>query len=280
MAAVALHSSRRRSGSWLAALSWVTVAATAIACGGEPLVDEGGVRVADAGLHANATNACGGSGNLVWHGEVSSARPGDACGPCSDGAILCASPNVIACVGASPAKACADAGELEPDAIAMHDGASPDDAPADAASEASDANADDASGSSDALSDGQAIADGPNETSTGDAAPDASVDANGSSSDAIDDGADSALASDGGTESDASGAAMDGGCGTMTDASDTVDADLDGSLMASDAGEGGTVADGDDSDGGADGASHEDATIHDDAGDASDSDGETDAPWS
>jgi hypothetical protein len=44
--------------------------------------------------------------------------PGDACGPCGDGVYLCASPRLIACVGASPARTC-----LAPDASVADAGA-------------------------------------------------------------------------------------------------------------------------------------------------------------
>jgi hypothetical protein len=56
---------------------------------------------------ADEPNACGGSALLSFDGGA--AAPGDPCGPCRDGALVCASPNLLACVGALPASVCADA---------------------------------------------------------------------------------------------------------------------------------------------------------------------------
>ncbi|MBA2664004.1 MAG: Ig-like domain-containing protein [Bradymonadaceae bacterium] len=46
-----------------------------------------------------ATNACGGQSTL-------DALPGDACGSCGDGRVVCASPEAVACIGARAQNAC------------------------------------------------------------------------------------------------------------------------------------------------------------------------------
>lgn len=58
------------------------------------------------GGNGAAPNACGGSGPLTYRG--SPAAPADPCGPCLDGALVCASANVLACVGALSSSVCAN----------------------------------------------------------------------------------------------------------------------------------------------------------------------------
>ena len=55
-------------------------------------------------------NVCGGMAALVYQGGA--AAPADPCGPCGDGVLVCASPNLVACAGALPASVCADAAVL------------------------------------------------------------------------------------------------------------------------------------------------------------------------
>ncbi len=50
------------------------------------------------------TNACGGEEELTLDGEQ--IEPGEECGPCSDGVAICASPNSLACSGASETNPC------------------------------------------------------------------------------------------------------------------------------------------------------------------------------
>jgi hypothetical protein len=52
----------------------------------------------------SATNACGGHVALRFDGGV--ARPGDACGDCTDGALVCDGLNRLRCEGASTPNAC------------------------------------------------------------------------------------------------------------------------------------------------------------------------------
>lgn len=65
---------------------------------------------------AGAPNACGGDGSLRY--QDAALAPTAPCGPCGDGVIVCASPNALVCVGASPASACADASEAGRDGSA------------------------------------------------------------------------------------------------------------------------------------------------------------------
>jgi hypothetical protein len=50
-------------------------------------------------------NSCGGHHTLRFDGEV--AAPGETCGPCYDGTLVCESPNTLDCSGESDADACA-----------------------------------------------------------------------------------------------------------------------------------------------------------------------------
>ena len=54
------------------------------------------------------TNLCGGRAALTLDGMP--ATPGQPCGPCRNGMTICASPEVVACLGAGPTTACRDAG--------------------------------------------------------------------------------------------------------------------------------------------------------------------------
>src|SRR5258708_26166710 len=55
---------------------------------------------------ASGANACGGHGALVFQGR--DAQPGDPCGACHDGLLICVSPMQLGCVGAKPASDCPD----------------------------------------------------------------------------------------------------------------------------------------------------------------------------
>ena len=82
----------------------------ALACGGTENANSPATNAdaaAEAGPEAAGSNACGGDQALTFGGKPAS--PADPCGPCRDGALVCADPNLLACVGALPASACADA---------------------------------------------------------------------------------------------------------------------------------------------------------------------------
>ena len=83
--------------------------AVVVACGGNAGIDRGAIPAPDAGATSEGAspNACGGTVPLVFDGR--GAAPGDPCGPCRDGALVCASPSLLACVGALPSSVCADA---------------------------------------------------------------------------------------------------------------------------------------------------------------------------
>ncbi|MFU8802854.1 MAG: GLUG motif-containing protein [Bradymonadaceae bacterium] len=67
--------------------------------------DGGGDAGADIGLDVTpGTNPCGGSGPLFYHGHVSS--PGDTCGPCTNGSLVCNGPDALTCEGATEPNAC------------------------------------------------------------------------------------------------------------------------------------------------------------------------------
>jgi hypothetical protein len=171
----------------------------------------------DATAEAPMANACGGVDALVYQGRA--AAPADPCGPCLDGVLVCATPDLLACAGSRPASTCPEASSptIQFDANA----------------------ADDSAGDStvgDAGSDGDATSAG-----TGDAAadagadPGAQADADAASVVAVD--ADASLgideaATDSGNAGDATltdGTAPDG---EATDALPTGDSSADGSADA------------------------------------------------
>lgn len=81
----------------------VSILVASCSCGGgvERAADTGGDAAYAAGL-----NACGGADPLIYQGQA--AAPADACGPCFDGVLVCATANLLACAGARAASSCAD----------------------------------------------------------------------------------------------------------------------------------------------------------------------------
>ncbi len=120
----------------------VVLGAFLLSCGGTAIGPTGNT---EGGLDSFAANGCGGFGPLAFNG--SPGAPADPCGPCLDGVLVCATPNLLACAGARLAAACPDASSPATDAEA---GLSDD---------ASDATVEDAGADSDATSAGGADAD-------------------------------------------------------------------------------------------------------------------------
>jgi hypothetical protein len=60
---------------------------------------------AEAGTEAGTTNACGGREVLLLP-DGGAALLGSSCGPCGDGTVICASPNLLVCSGGGKAGAC------------------------------------------------------------------------------------------------------------------------------------------------------------------------------
>lgn len=55
-------------------------------------------------------NGCGGDEELVWDGAA--AGPGQACGECGDGVLVCDGPEDLLCAGAGVQNACGGCGDL------------------------------------------------------------------------------------------------------------------------------------------------------------------------
>jgi len=77
----------------------------ALACGSLDVLVCVGASAASECRDAQPRNACGGTQPLSY--MQSAATPGQECGPCQDGVLLCASPDTLACIGASPRASCA-----------------------------------------------------------------------------------------------------------------------------------------------------------------------------
>jgi hypothetical protein len=93
----------------LGRFGWVVpVMATATACGGRLDGNGASDTVVDGASNGMALlNACGGTAPLVF--DRGPAQPGDPCGPCRDGALVCGSAHQLECFGSLPASVCADA---------------------------------------------------------------------------------------------------------------------------------------------------------------------------
>lgn len=154
---------------WLAVVG-VGLIAHVAACGGAASLgaadgsSEGGAPFDATPDGASAgMNACGGTAVLSFDGGA--AAPADPCGPCRDGVLVCATPNLLACAGARPASTCPDAGApvdaTVPDA-APHDASTADETSADASSGEASTGGDD--GSSD---DGTTVDAAPYDASPG-----------------------------------------------------------------------------------------------------------------
>jgi hypothetical protein len=94
---------RHARHSWPAAL---IAAAVLSACTDEPEIEVVGdvLDLRDVVGDAAARNACTGLWPLQFEG--SGASPGDACGPCGDGALVCSGPDDLTCIGASIENGC------------------------------------------------------------------------------------------------------------------------------------------------------------------------------
>jgi hypothetical protein len=74
------------------------------------------------GGSAPTTNACGGTAKLEHEGELG--EPATPCGPCGDGILICASPNALVCLDASPGSRCSGNGGADGEGGAVDAGGS------------------------------------------------------------------------------------------------------------------------------------------------------------
>jgi hypothetical protein len=65
---------------------------------------QAGYNQGDGGSDSEPLNTCSGHLTLLWDSEP--ATPGEACGPCADGTLVCSGPNSLDCSGESPPESC------------------------------------------------------------------------------------------------------------------------------------------------------------------------------